>query len=525
MMFKRLFHPAVLIVLAFGLAAASIFFAAARISAGQSGVVSGIVENAEGPVAGATVRRQTSAYAVKTDENGAFTLGGLPEGETVIITAWSEGHYPAGVEVTAPEDGVSLFLNPHPIVDNADHEWYTSFAVPDDPIGCGHCMVANSSWESNAHALSGMNPRFFSMYNGTDTDGEIEIGPSYVGDFPGTTGNCANCHAPGLAANYPFTADMNALEGVEAEGVFCDFCHKVAGVYLDPASGMPYNNAPGVQSMALNRPPADTHMFYGPFDDVTRRVSYLELEKRSEFCAPCHQFSYWGVPIYESFAEWLASPYSEEGVECQTCHMAPTGIEYFVFPEKGGLIRPAELIASHAQPGAADPDLLRETVEMVLSAERTTDGLAVMVTITNTGAGHHVPTDYPGRHMILIVEAVGANGETLALLDGPVVPEWGGPEAGLPGMAFAKVLKDPITGEQPVVNYWKPLALASDNRIPAYESSVSRYVFELPEDSAAVTARLIFRRLFYEIASAKRWDMPDMLMEEIRLEKDVISDG
>ncbi|MBI5389080.1 YjbQ family protein, partial [Candidatus Woesearchaeota archaeon] len=46
-------------------------------------------------------------------------------------------------------------------------------------------------------------------------------------------------------------------------------------------------------------------MFFGTFDDVTRRVSYLELEKKSQFCAPCHQFSFWGTPIYESFKEWL----------------------------------------------------------------------------------------------------------------------------------------------------------------------------------------------------------------------------
>ena len=58
---------------------------------------------------------------------------------------------------------------------------------------------------------------------------------------------------------------MNAVEGVEKEGVFCDFCHKIADVYLDPVTRMPYPNMPGVQSIRLTRPPSDTHMFYGPF--------------------------------------------------------------------------------------------------------------------------------------------------------------------------------------------------------------------------------------------------------------------
>lgn len=86
-------------------------------------------------------------------------------------------------------------------------------------------------------------------------------------------------------------------------------------------------------------------MFFGPFDDVTRRVSYLELEKKSQFCASCHQFSFWGTPIYESFKEWLESPYPAQAIECQSCHMKPTGVNYFVFPEKGGLIRDPQLIA------------------------------------------------------------------------------------------------------------------------------------------------------------------------------------
>jgi len=57
--------------------------------------------------------------------------------------------------------------------------------------------------------------------------------------FPGTAGNCATCHAPGAAVNKPFTADMNELSGVETEGVFCDFCHKIGNAYLNPATGLP----------------------------------------------------------------------------------------------------------------------------------------------------------------------------------------------------------------------------------------------------------------------------------------------
>ena len=486
------------------------------VSALPSGTVSGVVVDADGPVAGAVVRQQTTTTSTISASDGSFTLGGLTEGITVTVTAWAESYWPSGVQVVPSQSGVTLTLIHHPAGDNADYPWLTSMPDPDNPIGCGHCMVAFPQWVNNAHGQSGVNPRFFSLYNGTDLSGTLHVGGGYKDDFPGTAGNCATCHAPGAAANQPFTSDMNDLTGVETEGVFCDFCHKVSDVYLNPATGLPYPNMPGVQSMQLNRPPTDTHMFYGPFDDVTRRVSYLELEKKSQFCAPCHQFSFWGTPIYESFREWLESPYPAQGIECQTCHMAPTGVDYFVFPEKGGLIRDPALIASHLQPGSADEELLQNTVRMTLSAGQSVGRLQVAVIITNTDAGHHVPTDFPGRHMILTVTATGGRGQALPQQGGPTVPDWGGAQAGLPGRAFAKVLRDVETGESPVVSYWKQALIVSDNRIPALVSDTSVYTFTAPAAGGpvTVTAELRFRRAFQAVMDDKGWDTPDIVMEE-----------
>lgn len=479
-------------------------------------VVEGVVVNLAGEwVAGAVVRQQTTDNVTTSAAGGTFTLGGLPERVTVTITAWDEGYYPGGVDVVPPATGVTITLKPHPKGDNPDYAWYTSMPDPGEPIGCGHCMVAFPQWEQNAHAGSATNPRFFSLYNGTDVSGTVHLGGGYKDDFPGTAGNCATCHAPGAAVDAPFTTDMNALSGVETEGVFCDFCHKIGTAYLDPATDLPYDNAPGVIAYRLYRPPNNTHMFFGPFDDVTRRVSYLELEKKSQFCAPCHQFSFWGTPIYESYAEWLASPYAEQGVECQDCHMVPTGVDYFVYPEQGGLIRDPATIASHLQPGAADEALLQNTVEMSLETRLWAESLRVDVTITNTEAGHHVPTDFPGRHMILTVVAVGEGGALLPLLNGTTVPDWGGAQAGLPGTAFAKVLQDVETGDYPVMSYWKQALIVSDNRIPALASDTGSYVFDAPVDTVpiTVTAELRFRRGFQDEMDARGWETPDIVME------------
>jgi hypothetical protein len=485
----------------------------------QSSVAGVVVELDGEPVAGAVVRQQTTAISTLSAADGSFTLSGLNEGITITVTAWDEGFHPGGVTVVPPQSGVTITLKRHPTGDNPDYAWLTSLPDPENPIGCGHCMVAFPQWERNAHAQSGTNPRFFSLYNGTDISGTTTITPGYKLDFPGTTGNCATCHAPGAAANNPFITDMNRLTGVETEGVFCDFCHKIGEAYLNPATGLPYPNAPGVLSYRLYRPPADTHMFFGPFDDVTRRVSYLALEKKSQFCAPCHQFSFWGTPIYESFREWLESPYPAQGIECQTCHMAPTGVDHFVFPETGGLIRDPALIASHLQPGAADQVLLQNTVTMAMNAHQLASQIRVTVTITNSAAGHDVPTDFPGRHMILTLTAIDGQGQALPLQSGPRVPDWGGAQAGLPGKAFAKVLRDVASGASPVVSYWKQALIVSDNRIPALENDTSLYIFATPTSggSATVSAELRFRRAFQVVMDARGWDNPDIIMEEAQL--------
>ena len=225
-------------------------------AADAGGVVSGVVVDADGPVAGAVVRLKTTTNFSTSAGDGSFTLGGLVEGVTQTITAWQEGYLVGWVEVIPPKEGVTITLTRHYVSDNPDYAWFSS-VDPEHHISCVHCMVANPQWESNAHAGAGTNPRFFSLYNGSDVAGTPGIAPGYKQDFPGTAGNCATCHAPAAAVTGTLTyaaADMNELQGVEREGVFCEFCHKVGDVYLNPATGLPYDNAPGVLSMRLYRP-------------------------------------------------------------------------------------------------------------------------------------------------------------------------------------------------------------------------------------------------------------------------------
>lgn len=494
-----------------------LLFWAVSVLAAPAASASGVVHLPDGsPASGAWVRVQTTDNLTYTAADGSFTLNGLQTGEQVVVTAWYTGYKVGWAAVIPPISGLLITTTAIYQGDSLTYTWNTSYPDPANPVlGCGHCMMPSfDEWQHTAHAAAGTNQRFFSLYNGTDLTGTTTIAPGYKLDFPGTAGNCATCHAPGAASVTPFNADMNTLDAINQEGVFCEFCHKVGAVYLNPATGLPYNNTPGVLSMRLYRPLPGDQIFYGSLDDVNRRVSYLPLEKKSQFCAPCHQFSFWGTPIYESFREWIESPYPALGIECQTCHMPPGSDPYYVLPEKGGLARDPSRLASHKDLGLKDTAFMTATLSTTVTAQITGSLVSVQVDLKNVGAGHHVPTDHPGRHLILVLRAQDGLGESLYQLDGLKLPFWAGEQTGSPGKAFAKLLRDAFTGEFPVVNYWKQTFIVSDNRLPALETDISTYTFLAPVQGGEVhlSVQVLFRRTFQDEMERRGWDEADIVM-------------
>jgi hypothetical protein len=142
------------------------------------------------------------------------------------------------------------------------------------------------------------------------------------------------------------------------------------------------------------------------------------------------------------------------------------------------------------------------------------------VDITNDNTGHHIPTDSPLRHLILLVTATSEDGETLPQIDGPKLPEWAGVGdaaqgyyAGFPGEAYAKILEELWTEVSPTGAYWNPTRIISDNRIAAFETASSTYTFSAPDlGSANIEVTLLFRRAFIELIDWKGWDAPDIEM-------------
>ncbi len=520
----------------------------------QSGyTVSGVVHDETGPVAGAVVRVQTTAYTTETGADGTFTLE-LPGEGPFNLTAWAQGYFCVGpVEATAGQTDVVLTLERHSDLDNPDYTWLSAFAEAGEEGNCQNChadpddaasLLPFDEWRQDAHARTVMNPRFRTMYTGTDVAGNQSpptrygysrdygsfplrpdlsrpyYGPGYRLDFPATSGNCAACHAPAAAINAPYSTNPLETTGVGAEGVACDFCHKVWSVRIDPETGIPYPNMPGVLSFEFRRPPEGHQFFAGPFDDVAPgEDTYSPIQTQSQFCAPCHFGVFWDTVVYNSFGEWVESPYSdpEDGQTCQDCHMPPAGATHFVRPDRGGLERAPETIYSHRMPGAADETLLQNTAELRLNVERDGDRVMVTVDVTNTGAGHHIPTDSPLRQIFVVVTATDADGQPLLLAEGPTLPDWAGDLAGVPGVYFARILEEIWTEISPSGAYWNPTRVVEDTRLPALETATSGYTFSAPAEGAVtVEARLIFRRAFYDLMQQKGWDVPDIVMEESR---------
>ncbi len=541
--------------------------------------ISGTVVGPAGAVAGAIVHVQGSDNQTTADSGGKYALKGFKGSNPVILTAWAEGYYVGWVKLDprAPDFGdgtdVTVTLKPLYESDNVKYPWF-SFGGVEGTASCGLCHREYEEWQADAHSQSAVNPRFLSIYQGTDVHGNKSqavrfdregkalppdpdlpyYGPGYRLDEPLRAGNCSTCHTP-LAAKIPNQkncgwsgchTDLTSeranglidhgvlaapLSGTAAEGISCDFCHKIGDVILNPDTGLPKADMPGILSYRLYRPDEGQQLFFGTVVDVNRRVSYLPLQSESRFCAGCHYGVFGGVVghgvvrggtlIYNSYGEWLESPYSDPqtGKTCQDCHMPVVDSDYFVFPEKGGIARSYVELNHHTMPGASDEKLLQNSVTMTSSAQRSGEQLEIEVSITNDQTGHHIPTDSPSREMILVVEATDAAGNVLQLVEGPVLPEYSGNFAGQPGKSFAKVLRDEWTGEMPTVAYWRPVTIALDTRLAALATDITRYTFALPaEATAQVRVRLLFRRTFQAVAQQKGFTDPDILMEEITLQ-------
>jgi len=552
--------------------------------------LSGVVNNANGPVANAIVQIQGTPNRVTTDASGAFSIhgDGLGTSKAITLTAWAGDHYTAWVQLN-PQDpvwkdngnaGRDIKLTLQPIFDRDNHQYnWFSFDGKSGSASCGICHREYKEWQGDMHSQSAVNPRFISMFRGSHVDGRRGTptqmvttdkalppdpnlpyyGPGFRLDNPNYAGTCAACHAP-MSAKTPTTntcawsgchsentADraqtaLNqdirgvmpvGMEGIALEGIACEFCHNIRNVIVDPITKMPTADMPGIMSLQLRRPTGPEHkLFFGTLSDTSRDgVTYLPTQSESQFCAACHFGKFGGVVsnmkmtggtvIYNSYGEWLDSPYSnpDTGKTCQNCHMPKKDTQYSVFPDRGGVARDYVTYHDHTMTGpSTSQTLMWSAVKLNSTATRDGEQVRVNIEVINDNTGHAVPTDAPMRSVMLVVEANDANGKPLTRLDGPILPAWTGNYSGQSGKGFARILRDDWTGESPTAAFWRKTTVIEDTRLFPFKPDQSNYSFALPSGATGtVKVKLVYRRAFQVLAQQKGWTDPDIIMAEVNV--------
>jgi hypothetical protein len=179
---------------------------------------------------------------------------------------------------------------------------------------------------------------------------------------------CMDCHAPLAEQKALVAMDLgwpsapadeppaHIPRGLQHQGLTCAACHVRGHVRFGPEHRL------GLAGDEEGLPHGGFHP----------RRAFSD----SQFCAACHQFPEDGPRLngklrQDTYNEWLRSPFADQGVSCQNCHM----------PDRRHLWR-----------GITDPETVRSALAVNLQGELAgEDELALSLRISNVGAGHHFP--------------------------------------------------------------------------------------------------------------------------------------
>jgi hypothetical protein len=459
----------------------------------------GKVVDADGPVAAASVRLQATPHHTITGADGFFHL---PDVAGVAhVTAWKEGAF---IGFSRPDASpLRILLKPLPAQDDPSYKWIGS--GPDDNAdqNCSRCHAEiYKEWSASAHSRSTTGRHFRNLYDGTSWTGKAGVGWSLLDEHPTGAAVCTSCHAPAVADDDPAQFDLRELRGTAAQGVHCDYCHKINGVG-DGKFGLTH----GRFNLSLLRP-AQGQVFLGPLDDATRGDdAFSPLYHDSKYCASCHEGVVFGVHVYSTYSEWKDSPAYQQGRQCQDCHMAPTGRMTNIAPGNGGVERDPRTLGNHLFFDGDQDAMLRRCLQASVECRRSKDGVRATVRLWTDGAGHRVPTGFIDKHLILSVEGEDGAGRSVVLQSGPRLPAVAGKELeGRPGKLYAKLLRD-FDGRSPVP-FWRADPDATDTRLAPGRTDET--AFDFPPELAKVRVRVLYRRFWEEVGRSKGWPDADV---------------
>jgi cytochrome c554/c'-like protein len=298
-------------------------------------------------------------------------------GGSIVLAGWLVVGAPLFAEsklTPAQIKSIAAKLNPN---------GYTSHTV------CGEChQDIHKAWSESAHAKSFTDPAFQA--------GMTESAGKY-GDS--SKALCLTCHAPTTRV----THSTDLKDPLVQEGISCDFCHTVKSVDLSRTE--PFEMKPGLTK-------------YGPFQYAPSPAHMTEFSllhrNKPTLCAGCHEYkNAKGFPALTTYSEWMAGPYPVQGVSCQDCHMAlvqgDTARSDVKTRDEGSY----RFVNLHRLVGGGSLGQLRRGLDLkILTAEPRGEDGVVEVEITNSAAGHKIPTGLPSKQLVLTVRALAGDKET-----------------------------------------------------------------------------------------------------------------
>jgi len=359
------------------------------------------------------------------------------------------------------------------------------FDLPED---CGECHEQiHRQWEGGMHANAWKDPAYTALHRiaSQETKGMVDR-------------YCIGCHAP--------LAVLAGEEGgnvsqISQKGVQCDFCHTVAG-------------SKGIGNTALISSPGSIKR--GPFPDSrspAHETAFSELHTQAEFCGACHDVYHPlnGLPLEKTYTEWYQGPYRVRGIKCQDCHMTPGITGFQANPGNAGVGAPdREHIWTHNIVGAnasmasllgfprhrqLAEERLRSAAKLEIIAPLTARAgeiLFLQVKVSNTGAGHYLPTGLTeSREMWL--EAIVRDPTGRPIYSSGQVDEKGMIDEGT--VIYHTVFAD-AKGKPVGARVWEADHLLWDHRIPPLGYALERFKLQLPEETKGryrIEARLLYR--------------------------------
>jgi nitrate/TMAO reductase-like tetraheme cytochrome c subunit len=227
---------------------------------------------------------------------------------------------------------------------------------------CGSCHKAiYEEWLASMHGQAMSDPLFW------DVEAENRE-------------ECIRCHAPVPLREVDFDTPIARPDRRE-DAVSCLTCHEAGDHMAGPTQGLE----------------GPCNPIYDP--DISNDV---------KMCFGCHN-------QHDTGTEWLSSPYGPHAPEprvkpettCLDCHM-PVVERPLV---EGGPVRRGR---KHTWPGGHDIEELRRAAEIDVEVEKLDGGgFRFRVWVTNTGAGHNIPSDARHRSFDTYVKLWDAEGNVI----------------------------------------------------------------------------------------------------------------